>query len=63
MPCAAVCLDCSNNILFVLDGISHGFDITHDLLVLAWNFKDILRLFFSDLYRYYTLPIKYMLYT
>ena len=24
-------------------GISHGFDITLDLLLMAWNFKDILR--------------------
>ena len=22
-------------------GISHGFDITHDLLVMAWHFKEI----------------------
>ena len=27
-------------------GISHGFDITLDLLLMAWNFKDILRIFF-----------------
>ena len=25
----------------LLYGISHGFDITLDLLVMAWNFKDI----------------------
>ena len=26
--------------LFLLYGISHGFDIRHDLLVMAWNFND-----------------------
>ena len=38
------------NILFIdesiLYEISHGFDIIHDLNVMAWIFKDILRLFF-----------------
>ena len=29
--------------IYLLYGISHGFDITHDLLVMAWHFKDILR--------------------
>ena len=29
--------------LNLLHGISHGFDITHDLLVMVWHFKDILR--------------------
>ena len=28
----------------LLYGISHGFDITHDLLVMAWHVMDILRL-------------------
>ena len=40
--------------LYFLDlsyGISHGFDITLDLLLMAWHFKDILRLVFSELYR------------
>ena len=34
------------HILFSLDllyGITHGFDITLDLLLMTWNFKDILR--------------------
>ena len=44
------------NILFIdepwqytfllLYGTTHGFNITHDLLLMAWNFKDILRLVF-----------------
>ena len=25
----------------LLYGITHGFDITHDQLVMAWHFKDI----------------------
>ena len=29
--------------LDLLYGITHGFDITLDLLMMAWNFKDILR--------------------
>ena len=36
-------------ILFYLDllyGITHGFDITLDLLLMGWNFKDILRFVF-----------------
>ena len=58
-PCVTVCLDCSNKIVFIDDfmavhiiffyslyGISHGFDITIDLLLMAWNFKDILIYFF-----------------
>ena len=32
-----------------LYGITHGFDITLDLLLMAWNFKDIS--FYSELYR------------
>ena len=35
----------------LLYGITHGFDITLDLLLMAWNFKDISRFFFSELYR------------
>ena len=31
------------NLILLLYGISHGFEITFDLLVMAWNFKDILR--------------------
>ena len=30
--------------LDLLYGISHGIDVTHDLLLMARNFKDILRL-------------------
>ena len=37
--------------LDLLYGITHGFDITLDLLLMAWNFKDILRFVFSELYR------------
>ena len=36
-------------IIFFYDssyGISHGFDITLDLLLMAWNFKDILIFYF-----------------
>ena len=36
--------------LDLLYGISHGFDITHDLLVMTWNFKDILRFVFTFVY-------------
>ena len=32
--------------LDLLYGITHGFDITFDLLLMAWNFKDILRFVF-----------------
>ena len=32
--------------IYLLYGITHGFDITLDLLLMAWNFKDILRFFF-----------------
>ena len=32
--------------LDILYGINHGFDITHDLLVMAWHFNDILRFVF-----------------
>ena len=35
----------------LLYGISHGFDITHALLVIAWIFKDILIFFLIDFYR------------
>ena len=31
---------------FLLYGITHGFDTTFDLLLMAWNFKDILRFHF-----------------
>ena len=34
--------------LDLLYGITHGFDITLDLLLMAWNFKDILRIFFQN---------------
>ena len=34
--------------LDLLYGISHGFDITHDLLVMTWSFKDILIFFFHN---------------
>ena len=47
-------IDDSMAVLFfilLLYGISHGFDITHDLLVTAWHFKDILRFVFLDFYR------------
>ena len=30
---------------YLLYGISHGFDITHELLVITGHFKDILRLY------------------
>ena len=30
---------------FLLYGISHGFDRIHDLLVMTWHLKDILRYF------------------
>ena len=30
---------------FLLYRITHGIDITVDLLLMAWNFKDILRFF------------------
>ena len=33
------------NLFDLLYGISHAFDITYDLLVIAWHFKDILRFF------------------
>ena len=63
--CVAVCLDCAKNITFYClihgsakfyffdssYGISHGFDITLDLLLMAWNFNDILIFFSSELYR------------
>ena len=34
--------------IYLLYGISYGFDITPDLLVMAWNFKDILIFFLID---------------
>ena len=34
--------------LDLLYGITHGFDITLDLLLMAWNFTVILRFVFSD---------------
>ena len=43
--------------------ISHGFDITYDLLVMDWHFKDILCLVVLLCYRAYTFPIEYILYT
>ena len=42
--------------LDLLYGISHGFDITHDLLVMVWHFKDVLRLVFLDFYIQYMWP-------
>ena len=47
----------------MLHGFSHGFDITHDLLVMDWHFKDILCLVVLLFYRLYTFLIKYILYT
>ena len=47
----------------MLYGISHGLNITHDLLVMDWHFKDILCLVALLFYRLYTLPIRYILYT
>ena len=35
----------------MLYGISHGFDITHNFLVMDWHFKDILWLVVLLLYR------------
>ena len=35
----------------LLYGITHIFDITLDLLLMAWNFKDIFRFVISELYR------------
>ena len=39
--------DSSMAVHILLFGISHGFDITHDTLVMAWYFKDILRFLFK----------------
>ena len=41
-------IDLAVQILFfdLLYGITHGFDITFDLLLMAWNLKDILRFVF-----------------
>ena len=36
---------------------SHGFDITHELLVMDWHFKDILCLVVLSFYRLNTFPI------
>ena len=47
-----------NFILDLLYGLSHGFDITQ----MAWNVNDILIFVFLDVYRYYTLPIQFLLY-
>ena len=47
----------------MLSGISHGFDITHDLLVMDWHSKDILCLIVLLMYRSYTFPIECILYT
>ena len=47
----------------MLYGISHGFDITHDLLVMDWHFHYILRLVVLLFYMSYTYPIEYILYT
>ena len=48
----------------MLYGMSHGFDSTHELLVMDWHFKDILCLvvllfYMSNMssYRMYTLHI------
>ena len=63
--CARLCVWAALiNILFIDDsmavqiyfmdllyGISHGFNIIHDLFVMAWHFKDILRFVFLDFYR------------
>ena len=61
---ARLCLDWSNKYTFIDEsmavqiffiylfyGITHGFVIKLDLLLMAWNFKDILRFVFSELYR------------
>ena len=37
--------------------MSHGFDITHELLVMDWHFKDILCLVVLLFYRSNTFPI------
>ena len=47
----------------MLYGISHGFDITHDLLMMDWHFKDILCLVVLLFYRLYKFPIKCIIYT
>ena len=47
--------------LNMLYGISYGFDITHDLLVRAWHFKDILRLVVLLFYR--SIHVSYIMYT
>ena len=46
----------------MLYGISNGFDITHDLLVMAGHFEDILRLVVLLFYMSYTFPIECILY-
>ena len=43
--------------------LSHGFDITHDLLVMACHFKDILGFVVLLFYLSYTFPIECILYT
>ena len=43
----------TNILFFVVDllyGISHGLDTTLDLLLMVWNFKDILRFVFLQIY-------------
>ena len=43
---------CQYKFYFFLDllyGITHGIDITLDLLLMAWNFKDILRIIFFQI--------------
>ena len=46
-----ICIDESMAVHFfffyVLYGITHGFDITLNLLLMAWNFNDILRFVFE----------------
>ena len=53
------------HILFLnmIYGMSHGFDITHKLLVMEWHFKDILCLVILLYYRSNTFPIECILYT
>ena len=41
----------------MLYGMSHGFDIIHELLVMDWHFKDILCLVVLLFYRSNTFPI------
>ena len=47
----------------MLYGMSYGFNITHELLVMDWPFKDILCLVVLLFYRSNTFPIESILYT